>query len=228
MGVRIVGNASLNNLNGLTGWVNVAGDVVIIDNDALVDINGLSSLTNVGGDLDVRGNDAMVHINGLSSLTSIGQNLHIEFQAAITNLNGLLSLSSVGHNVYVYNNPSLTRCAAMAKLVDSIDDAEPGPGPGGKGIPDVGDWVFMAYNDSGCNSVAEILAEVPLLVINAGLNDAWFNPKTAGQGFFFTVFPESKQMFLSWFTYDTERPPEDVTAILGEARTPMADRTGRI
>jgi hypothetical protein len=23
-------------------------------------------------------------------------------------------------------------------------------------------------------------------------------------------------MFLAWFTYDTERPPEDVTAILGE------------
>jgi hypothetical protein len=30
------------------------------------------------------------------------------------------------------------------------------------------------------------------------------------------VFPEIKQLFLAWFTYDTERPPEDVIAHLGE------------
>ena len=52
--------------------------------------------------------------------------------------------------------------------------------------------------------------------INPGLNDAWFNPATEGQGFLITVFPESKEVFLAWFTYDTERPPEDVGAFLGE------------
>jgi len=52
--------------------------------------------------------------------------------------------------------------------------------------------------------------------INSGLNDAWYNPATEGQGFLISVFPEIKQMFLAWFTYDTERPPEDVTAFLGE------------
>jgi hypothetical protein len=52
--------------------------------------------------------------------------------------------------------------------------------------------------------------------INAGLNDAWFEPATAGQGFFHVVFPDFELIFLSWFTYDTERPPDDVTAILGE------------
>ena len=52
--------------------------------------------------------------------------------------------------------------------------------------------------------------------INAGLNDAWFNPLTNGQGVFITVFPEIKQMFLAWFTFDVERPPEDVAALLGE------------
>jgi formylglycine-generating enzyme required for sulfatase activity len=52
--------------------------------------------------------------------------------------------------------------------------------------------------------------------INAGLNDAWYNPATAGQGFLITVFPDIQQMFLAWFTYDTERPPEDVQAILGD------------
>ena len=52
--------------------------------------------------------------------------------------------------------------------------------------------------------------------INAGLNDAWFNSATPGQGFFVTVFPDSGTIFLAWFTYDTERPDDSVTAILGE------------
>lgn len=52
--------------------------------------------------------------------------------------------------------------------------------------------------------------------INPGLNDAWFNLATNGQGFLITVFPDRKEMFLAWFTFDKERPPEDVTALLGE------------
>jgi len=52
--------------------------------------------------------------------------------------------------------------------------------------------------------------------INSGLNDAWYNPLTDGQGFLISVFPEFQQMFLAWFTYDIERPPEGVTAMLGE------------
>jgi len=52
--------------------------------------------------------------------------------------------------------------------------------------------------------------------INAGLNDAWFEPGKAGQGFFIIVFPDSGQLFLAWFTYDTVRPDGSVTAQLGE------------
>ncbi len=52
--------------------------------------------------------------------------------------------------------------------------------------------------------------------INPGLNDAWYNPATAGQGFFINVFPDAGSMFVAWFTYDVERPAPDVTATLGE------------
>jgi hypothetical protein len=41
--------------------------------------------------------------------------------------------------------------------------------------------------------------------INSGLNDAWFNLATNGQGFLITVFPDRKEMFLAWFTFDTEQ-----------------------
>lgn len=52
--------------------------------------------------------------------------------------------------------------------------------------------------------------------INAGLGDAWFDPVTAGQGFLITVFPDREEIFLAWFTYDTERPATGVSAQLGE------------
>ena len=52
--------------------------------------------------------------------------------------------------------------------------------------------------------------------INAGLNDAWYNPATNGQGFLVSVFPDAGLVFLAWFTFDAERPPEDVTAIVGD------------
>jgi len=59
-------------------------------------------------------------------------------------------------------------------------------------------------------------SDAPGFVINPGLNDAWFNGETDGQGFMLTVFPDRKEMFVAWFTYDTERPPDDVEAKLGE------------
>jgi len=52
--------------------------------------------------------------------------------------------------------------------------------------------------------------------INAGMNDAWFDPATSGQGFLISVFEDNGIIFIAWFTYDTERPPEDAMANLGE------------
>ena len=53
-------------------------------------------------------------------------------------------------------------------------------------------------------------------LINAGMNDAWYNPQTNGQGFFITVFPEITSVFLGWFTFDTELPSGDANAFLGD------------
>jgi plastocyanin len=52
--------------------------------------------------------------------------------------------------------------------------------------------------------------------INAGISDAWDDPLTKYQGFFIIVWEDIQYIFLSWFTYDTERPPQDVTAVVGE------------
>lgn len=77
--------------------------------------------------------------------------------------------------------------------------------------------VYVAARNSGIY----LLSDGPVqpetsFEITAGLNDAWFNPATPGQGFFITVFEDSGEVFLAWFTYDTERPPANVEANLGE------------
>ncbi len=65
-------------------------------------------------------------------------------------------------------------------------------------------------------SASLVALDVGGTVINQGMSDAWFNPATGGQGFFIIAWPELQTIFLSWFTYDTERPPSDVMATLGE------------
>jgi plastocyanin len=87
----------------------------------------------------------------------------------------------------------------------------------------VGDYLIgviidLDDNDATNNSNVD---EVPIFVftlftMNAGLNDAWFNRDTNGQGFFITIFPKLGLASLAWFTYDTELPPLDATANLGD------------
>ncbi len=67
------------------------------------------------------------------------------------------------------------------------------------------EWSSCVF-ESQCNN----------FLINAGLSDAWFNPATNGQGFLVVVWENIQVMFVAWFTFDTERPAENVTAILGE------------
>ena len=52
-------------------------------------------------------------------------------------------------------------------------------------------------------------------LINPGLNDAWFDPETPGQGFFLTVFPETGVLFLAWFTFDLTLASENLVVRLG-------------
>ncbi len=73
----------------------------------------------------------------------------------------------------------------------------------------------VAVADTGNNRIRLFATEASFRV-NPGLNDAWYDPATAGQGFFFTLYPDRGEVFVSNFTYDSERPPEDVTANLGD------------
>jgi choice-of-anchor B domain-containing protein len=87
----------------------------------------------------------------------------------------------------------------------------------------LGAWNVYPFFDNGTLLVSDLPTGLFMLRarvgnefrINAGLNDAWVNSGAALQGMFITVFPELKIIFLAWFTFDSEQPAGDVTAVFG-------------
>jgi hypothetical protein len=75
---------------------------------------------------------------------------------------------------------------------------------------------FVSSQSGGLMQPNAVVVRLDEAKINVGMTDAWFNPATDGQGFFISVFPEIEELFLAWMTYDVQRPPEDVTAFLGD------------
>ena len=53
--------------------------------------------------------------------------------------------------------------------------------------------------------------------LNTGFSDAWFDPSLSGQGFSLVVFPSIQSLFLAMYTFDTERPNDDVRPKVGDA-----------
>lgn len=223
----IQNNDSLTGLVGLSALTTVGHLLAILDNDALTDVDGLDALTVVGGSLVIRENALLSNLDGLAALTSVAgaeradqRFLHIENNPALTNLDGLSAVTNLGIRgigwtvLFITQNQALSQCQGIFRLIDQWDDAE--PGPGGSLLPDVAGEVIISDNLPGCNSIGEILAQVDISRLNAGLNDAWYNPDTDGQGFFINVFPGLGVVSLAWFTYDTELPPGDAQANLGD------------
>ncbi|MEJ2399975.1 MAG: PQQ-dependent sugar dehydrogenase [Xanthomonadales bacterium] len=77
--------------------------------------------------------------------------------------------------------------------------------------------VYLASANRGVFLLSDgAVSPEPALAINPGMNDAWFDPATNGQGVFVNVFPDQGTLFLGWFTYDVARPDPGVPAVLGE------------
>lgn len=208
-------------LNAFPSLTSVAQGLEIRDNNLMFRISGLNRLVEVGGDLSLTYNSSLTELTGMTQLVTVGGDFYLSNNELLTDISGLLRMTSVGGEFYAHYNPVLSDCSPLIPLLDPIDDPPPGPGPRpcpqcGPSAPDVGGAITLSANAPGCLSIAEILASSPPGHIHEGVNDAWYNPETDGQGFLIMVFPQYYQMFMAWFTYDTERPPPDVTAQLGE------------
>ena len=91
-------------------------------------------------------------------------------------------------------------------------------------ILDPGDMVCLtAFLSDGIDDIAPLTGLGALsfsgkgFQINAGISDAYFNPATAGQGFFAIVFPVIKMMFVAMFTFEVELPDPSTPFMLGAA-----------
>ncbi|MCF6289267.1 MAG: peptidylprolyl isomerase [Proteobacteria bacterium] len=56
--------------------------------------------------------------------------------------------------------------------------------------------------------------------MNIGINGAWYNQDTSGQGILIELLPRQDTndlAFMAWFTFDTQQPDESITANIGNA-----------
>lgn len=220
--VYVRDNSSLLNIDGLSGITSTACDISIRENPVLTTLDGLSGLVSVGGALEINDNTSLADISGLSNVREVGWNTFTSInigESLVTNVNALSSVEKAGY-IHLSRNKLLSDCGGVLTLVDTVDDYDPGPGSGPapdlEHVSQIWDLDSIRENAPGCNSVDEILAVEPIGSINEGLTGAWYNPEANGQGMFITVYPRIREVFLSWFTYDVERPDPSVNVILGE------------
>jgi V8-like Glu-specific endopeptidase len=169
---------------------------------------------------------ALTIIDAESGTYAPGDVLRIEYK--VQNIGGLDS-ASYRITFYASTNSTIT---SSDRDLGGLDKAVLGPGdshhfisPGSvpTGIPDgnyyVGAILTISDADSS-NNVGYDTTQIAFksasgIKINPGLNGSWYNPATNGQGMLVSVFQDTGVMFLAWFTFDVERPPEDVDAMLG-------------
>ena len=146
--LKIVGNAKLADLDGLSALTEVDDFFIISNNPELASLQGLTNFTKVsslGGNLTIDNNDkltgvdllgvtflaglvikenaAIVNLDGLSNLSGIFfGGLTIENNAALENLDGLSNTGTAG-DLKIIGNPSLTNIDGLIKMqgISNID-----------------------------------------------------------------------------------------------------------
>ena len=133
---------------------------------------------------------------------------NVNFYASVDNV------ITVGDTLLTTKNITNINAGESENLDESVDL----PASMAKGDYFVGAIIDLDDSDLTNNTAVD---EVSIYVfveftMNAGLNDAWFDPVKDGQGFFITIFPDLGVVSLAWFTYDTVLPPMEATANLGD------------
>ena len=181
----------------------IQGGAFRVENGQIVDIPVDDPIVNEPGILNTRGTIAMAKISGDPNSATSSWFINLDDNANLDTQNGGFTVFGrvVGDGMDV---------------VDAIADL-PVRNLGVSGFTETPlyDWTQGATVQLE-NFVRTNLSEETSLQINPGLNDAWYDQATAGQGIFFTVYADLGLISLAWFTYDTERPDDSVTAIIGE------------
>jgi hypothetical protein len=181
--LRINNNDQLGDLSGLESLSTLGSSLYIQGHAQLANLDALAGLTAITGFLRLDGNAGLTSIEGLAGISSVGNYLRIRNNDALVSLDGLHNLYAVNNNVTIDRNDSLSACSALIPLVDSYDDASPGPGPAGSPpanaevAVDVGGFIRLATNAANCNQVSEITDSALAPIVTQA-----FSPPTIGEG----------------------------------------------
>lgn len=181
--LRLRENPSLTSLGALSSLDSIGGFVEIWDNDEVASLAGLGGLGDVAGGIVLFGNNKLANIGALSGIDRLGESiasncavlpssenyhnpdcigLHIAENSQLNNLSGLDNLLAVHGHVVIEDNPSLSQCQSISRLVDVFDNAAFGPGPGVTGlIPDVNGFVSIEHNHSSCLEIPLVTEVTP-------------------------------------------------------------------
>jgi len=221
-----------------TNWVQIGSD---IDGEAAFDHSGITSLSADGNRLAIGaimndgGGELSGHVRVYQWTGDTWAQLGADLDGAevLDHFGSAVSLSADGGRLTIgaygsENNAGLVRVyewsgTAWVQLGNGIvGEAEGDESGEALSLSSNGNRVAIGVfrndgngTDSGHVRVFD-LSMIKKSQINAGMNDAWYNPVTSGQGFFINVFPDLRFISLAWFTYDTEFPPVDATANLGD------------
>lgn len=185
---------------GMNGRISVVEASVSTD-VSVESVNAIDGAHEAGEDFRVL---ATLKNNGAQSSGMFDVNFYASTDAIITSSDTLLATKSIS--------------SINAGEVENIDESVDLPADMLKGDYFIGIIIDLDDTDTSNNTGADELAIYVFVefAMNAGLNDAWFNPVTDGQGFLVTVFPSLGLVSIAWFTYDTELPPLDAISNLGD------------
>ena len=184
----------------MNGRINIVEATVSTD-VSVESVDAIDGAYEVGEDFRVI---ATLKNNSAENSGMFNVNFYASTDNVITTGDTLLS-TNVINNINAGETENLDESvdlpASMAKgdyFIGVIIDLDDSDTTNNTGVDDISIYVFVEFT------------------MNAGLNDAWFDPVTDGQGFFITIFPDLGVVSLAWFTYDTELPPMEATANLGD------------
>lgn len=145
--LKIIGNAKLADVDGLSALEEVADFFTIKDNPLLTNLNALSNFTTLssqGGNLTIDNNDALVSISGLSNLSHL-PGLIVQNNLLLSNLDGLSKVTAmIFGGLTIENNPALTNIDGLGNITTANCDVKINNNPA---LLSIGLLKFAGVND---------------------------------------------------------------------------------
>jgi hypothetical protein len=126
LGVALIGNALLADVDGFSRLTELKGDLSVVNNAAIQTLNGFANLRGIGMSVDVSSNPALRSLDGMRALQGVGQMLNIGFNPSLEALRGFGALRSVGADLIVRQNEKLKELTDLGASLQIV-----GAGPAG-------------------------------------------------------------------------------------------------